>query len=60
VASLNFEHLRSTWPQLTELGGMAEQHLHTDPQTAVAKMRVGPDGADLGVMSKSYKISPVS
>jgi type I restriction enzyme, R subunit len=40
VTSLNFEYLRSTWPQLTELGGMAEQYLHADPQTAVAKMRI--------------------
>jgi type I restriction enzyme R subunit len=28
------------WPQLAELGGQAEQHLHSDPSSAVAKMRI--------------------
>lgn len=40
MTSLNFEHLRSKWPQLTELGGMAEQYVHSDPSSAVAKMRI--------------------
>src|SRR5450755_2366755 len=40
MTSLNFEHLRSKWPQLAELGGLAEQDLHSDPSSAVAKMRI--------------------
>jgi type I restriction enzyme, R subunit len=40
VNSLNFEHLRLEWPQLSELGAMAELYLNSDPQTAVAKMRI--------------------
>jgi hypothetical protein len=40
MTSLKFEHLRSKWPQLTELGGMAEQYVHSDPSSAVAKMRI--------------------
>ena len=40
MTSLNFEPLRSKWPQLAELGGLAEQYLHSDPSSAVAKMRI--------------------
>lgn len=40
MTSLNFEHLRSKWPQLAELGGLAEQYLNSDPSSAVAKMRI--------------------
>jgi type I restriction enzyme, R subunit len=40
MSSLNFEHLRSKWPQLAELGGMAEQFVHSDAQVAATKMRI--------------------
>ena len=40
MASLNFEFLRSKWPQLAELGGMAEQFAYSDPQISATKMRI--------------------
>jgi type I restriction enzyme, R subunit len=39
MQSLNFEYLRPTWPQLAELGGLAEAHIYSDPAAAVNKMR---------------------
>ena len=40
MTSLNFEFLRSKWPHLAELGGMAEQFVQSDPQISTAKMRI--------------------
>ena len=57
--SLNFEHLRSKWPQLSELGGMAEQYLHSDPQTSVAKMRLFAEQMMIGLYRRlGFDTSP--
>ena len=40
MTPLNFEHFRSDWPQLTELGGMVEQYMRSDASSAVTKMRI--------------------
>src|SRR6187399_1587200 len=37
--SKNFEFLRPTWADLADLGAIAEQYTHPDPQSAVAKLR---------------------
>ncbi len=37
--SMNFEHLRATWPQLAELCAYAESYAVSDPQSAMVKMR---------------------
>jgi type I restriction enzyme R subunit len=38
-SSLNFEHLRKHWPQLSELGAYAENYSVSDPQSAMVKLR---------------------
>ena len=39
MQSQNFEHLRSLWPDLANLGGHAEQYTFEDPQSALIKLR---------------------
>lgn len=39
MQSQNFEHLRSIWPDLANLGGHAEQYTFEDPQSALIKLR---------------------
>jgi hypothetical protein len=39
VTSLNFEHLRSTWPQFAELGGFGKMHIYNDVSCSVSKKR---------------------
>jgi len=40
MKSQNFEFLREGFPELADLGGFAEHYLHSDPASAVAKMRL--------------------
>lgn len=49
MKSTNFEYLRGTWPELAELGAFAEQYVHSDPQSAVAKMRIFVERMTLGL-----------
>ncbi len=37
--SINFEILRKQWPELATLGGFAERYAHTDPSSALIKLR---------------------
>jgi type I restriction enzyme R subunit len=39
MQSKNFEFLRPTWADLADLGALAEQYAHPDPQSAAAKLR---------------------
>lgn len=39
MKSLNFEILRSDWPELAELGGFAERYAHEDPTSSLVKLR---------------------
>lgn len=39
MESVNFEILRSKWPELASLGGFAEQYSHSDPNSALLKLR---------------------
>lgn len=39
MKSINFEVLRGSFPELASLGGFAEQYVHTDPSSALIKMR---------------------
>lgn len=39
MQSINFEFLRAGAPDLAELGGFAEHYAHTDPASAVVKLR---------------------
>ena len=36
--SLNFEMLRSQWPELAELACMAERYVHSDPESCLVKL----------------------
>jgi type I restriction enzyme R subunit len=36
----NFEFLHEQWPELAELGALAEKYLHPDPNTALIKLRL--------------------
>jgi type I restriction enzyme R subunit len=40
MESVNFEFLRSKWPELSGLGGFAEAYTHPDAPGAIAKLRV--------------------
>ncbi len=37
--SMNFEHIRSQWPQLHQLGAFAEEYAIDDPQSSLVKLR---------------------
>ena len=39
LTSLNFEPLRPVWPELANMGGYAEHYAHTDPESALVKLR---------------------
>ena len=39
VKSINFEFLRNRWPELSSLGGFAEQYVWPDPPGALVKLR---------------------
>jgi type I restriction enzyme R subunit len=39
MKSINFEFLRSKWPELAGLGGFAEAYAHADPIGALSKLR---------------------
>ena len=39
MKSANFEILRKGWPELAELGGLAEAYVHADPASALVKLR---------------------
>lgn len=39
MKSVNFEILRTEWPELSELGGFAEQYAHRDPTSSLVKLR---------------------
>lgn len=40
MKSINFEILRSKWPELAALGGFAESYAHADPASALVKLRL--------------------
>ena len=40
MKSENFEFLRKDWPVLASLGGFAEAYAHTDPASAMVKLRL--------------------
>jgi type I restriction enzyme, R subunit len=40
MKSANFEFLRSKWPELAELGGLAEAYALADPASALVKLRL--------------------
>jgi type I restriction enzyme, R subunit len=44
MRSLNFEFLRNDWPVLADLGGLAEQYAHPDPESALVKLRLFGEG----------------
>ncbi|WP_412500302.1 DEAD/DEAH box helicase family protein [Shewanella chilikensis] len=37
--SLNFEMLRHKWPEIADLGALAERYVHNDPETSLVKQR---------------------
>ncbi|MBN8506533.1 MAG: DEAD/DEAH box helicase family protein [Burkholderiales bacterium] len=39
IKSLNFEPLRAAYPELANMGGYAEHYAHSDPESALVKLR---------------------
>ena len=39
LTSLNFEPLRAVYPELANMGGYAEHYAHSDPESALVKLR---------------------
>src|SRR5262245_16603847 len=44
MRSSNFEFLRDEWPELADLGALAEQYAHLDPESALVKLRLFGEG----------------
>lgn len=44
LRSANFEFLRPNWPELADLGALAERYAHPDPASAVVKLRLFAEG----------------
>jgi type I restriction enzyme R subunit len=40
MKSINFEFLQESWPDLAALGGFSETYAHSDPQSALVKLRL--------------------
>lgn len=40
MKSINFEFLQKSWPDLAALGGFSETYAHSDPQSALVKLRL--------------------
>lgn len=38
--SLNFDFLHPLWPELTQIGHLAENYLHSDPEASLVKQRI--------------------
>lgn len=53
--SMNFEHIRKTWPQEHQLLAYAEQYAVTDPQSALVKMRCFAEKV-VGYLYKELKL----
>lgn len=49
MKSINFELLRTDWPELASLAGFAEVYAHPDPVTAIGKLRSFCEHAALGI-----------
>jgi len=52
MKSINFEILKDTWPELSGLGGFAEQYAYPDPVSALVKLRSFAEYMVLGVYRK--------
>jgi type I restriction enzyme R subunit len=44
MRSVNFEFLRRNWPELADLGALAEQYAFPDPESALVKLRSFGEG----------------
>src|SRR5947208_1521739 len=44
MQSVNFEFLRTQWPELADLGALAEQYAHPDPESTLVKLRLFAEG----------------
>lgn len=40
MQSRNFDFLRAHWPELSDLGALAEQYAYPDPESALVKLRL--------------------
>ena len=49
MKSENFEFLREDWPELASLGGFAEAYAHTDPASALVKLRLFGENVTKGI-----------
>ena len=49
--SINFELLRSKWPELAELGGFAESYVYNDPASALLKLRTFAENLTKDILS---------
>ena len=58
--SKNFEMLRNKWPELATLGGFAEQYAHTDPSSALMKLRTFTEHLVSGIYQAHNLILPYS
>ncbi len=55
MQSLNFEHLRPHWPELSDLCGFAEKYTADDPQSALVKLRTYAEIL-VGIVYREFKL----
>jgi Domain of unknown function (DUF4145) len=58
MQSLNFEILRTHYPQLADLGGFAEQYVYSDPEGAAAKLRKFGEALARAIYARSKLLRP--
>ena len=58
MKSENFEFLREDWPGLAVLGGFAEAYAHTDPASALVKLRLFGENVTKGIYQELHLPKP--
>ena len=58
MKSLNFEFLRDAWPDLAALAGFAEQYAHSDPASALVKLRAFAERMTQGIYQGVGLVKP--
>ena len=59
MKSENFEFIREDWPELASLGGFAEAYAHTDPASAMVKLRLFGESVTKGIYHELRLPKPV-
>lgn len=59
MKSQNFEFLRARWPELATLGAFAETYAHTDPASALVKLRAFAENLTKDIFANFALATPI-